>query len=43
MSTDPWTGTRCPVCPRHWPVESIRQQCLTEHGPEPRDQPQEPT
>ena len=33
MSGDPWTGTRCPVCPRQWPVESIRQQCLAEHGP----------
>lgn len=30
---DPWTGSRCPICPREWPVESIRQQCLTEHGP----------
>jgi hypothetical protein len=31
--SDPWTGTRCPICPRQWPVDTIRQQCIDEHGP----------
>lgn len=42
MTADPWNGTRCPTCPRHWPVDSIRQQCLTEHGPTPDRPAQEP-
>lgn len=41
MSTDEWSGTRCPRCPRPWPVESIRQQCLVEHGPVTDPAPEE--
>lgn len=35
--SDPWAGSRCPIpgCPRQWPVESIRQQCLREHPESP--------
>lgn len=34
--SDPWTGARCPVCGRDWPVESMRQQCIREHGTDER-------
>lgn len=35
MTRDAWRGDGCPVdgCTREWPVETIRAQCILEHGP----------
>jgi hypothetical protein len=26
--TDPWTGTKCPMCGKEWVVPSLRGDCL---------------